>query len=295
MALEGSPPPSTSRRPRRSSSTGPLMRKRVRWADEEPPPRLLPPPPPPMMSCLVLAVLVINGAFLLLAVLSKCGLWWSPGPSFTATISTSSSSSSNATSRFFSSSSVLASSTVSLSLPTDTAGHVDHELRADTNHHDDDDDDDYRHPRARVRAWAAAANRQRRQTSPGPLTPASPTSSLASSPNATAFPPFDPIYAFQVDVPLLGADGRVVGAGTPDGFTGIKTTIEPETRNNNNTTATEAPLCEATLIVHTFGNSYGQPAVQPYTPPACLGDANSVVMNLTVQSQGRQFDRLFIV
>lgn len=93
-----------------------------------------------------------------------------------------------------------------------------------------------------------------------------------------------PIQAFQVDVPLLGQGGMVVGAGTPDGFSGIDTTVK------DNSTA-----CQVTLAVHTFASSYGSPFVGNYTPPDCMGDSNTAVMNLTVQSQGRQYDRLFIL
>ncbi|KAF2101082.1 hypothetical protein NA57DRAFT_65370 [Rhizodiscina lignyota] len=51
--------------------------------------------------------------------------------------------------------------------------------------------------------------------------------------------------------------------------------------------------CEQTLMVHSFGNSYGQPFVGPYNPPSC--DFNRVVMNFTVTSKGRQFDRLALM
>ncbi|KAL4808559.1 peptide N-acetyl-beta-D-glucosaminyl asparaginase amidase A-domain-containing protein [Aspergillus unguis] len=44
------------------------------------------------------------------------------------------------------------------------------------------------------------------------------------------------------------------------------------------------------LLGHVFGNSYGQPFVGYYDPPACKFD--TVRMNLTVTSNGRQFDRL---
>lgn len=93
-----------------------------------------------------------------------------------------------------------------------------------------------------------------------------------------------PIQTFSVDVPLLGPDGKVVGAGTPDGFQGIDTTVD-----------SAAASCQVTLGVNVFANSFGQPFVGDYTPPACLGDSNTVIMNLTVQSKGRQFDRLAIV
>jgi hypothetical protein len=48
--------------------------------------------------------------------------------------------------------------------------------------------------------------------------------------------------------------------------------------------------CQQTLMVHTFGASYGMPFVAQYTPPAC--EYNRVTINFTVSSAGRQFDRL---
>lgn len=95
-----------------------------------------------------------------------------------------------------------------------------------------------------------------------------------------------PLQTFSVDVPLLGLDGTVVGAGTPAGFAGIETSLGG---------VAAVAGCQITLGVNVFVNSFGAPFVGNYTPPACIGDSNSVVMNLTVQSQGRQFDRLAIV
>ncbi|KAI5202595.1 peptide-N4-(N-acetyl-beta-D-glucosaminyl) asparaginase amidase N [Aureobasidium subglaciale] len=47
---------------------------------------------------------------------------------------------------------------------------------------------------------------------------------------------------------------------------------------------------QQTLMVHTFASSYGVPYVSQYTPPNC--DFNNVVIEWTVTSAGRQFDRL---
>ncbi|CAD0115492.1 unnamed protein product [Aureobasidium uvarum] len=47
---------------------------------------------------------------------------------------------------------------------------------------------------------------------------------------------------------------------------------------------------QETLMVHTFASSYGIPYVGQYTPPEC--DFNNVVIEWTVTSAGRQFDRL---
>lgn len=119
-----------------------------------------------------------------------------------------------------------------------------------------------------VRHWIEVTRRQTAPPPPG---------------NASALP----IQTFQVDVPLLGLDGKVVGAGTPDGFSGVGTTV--------NRGAAGAAGCEVTLGVNVFNNSFGMPFVGNYTPPACLGDSNTVVVNLTVKARGRQFDRLAIV
>jgi hypothetical protein len=51
--------------------------------------------------------------------------------------------------------------------------------------------------------------------------------------------------------------------------------------------------CSQVLMVHSFAFSYGMPFVGDYTPPSC--DFNRVVMNFTVTSSGRQFDRLALM
>ncbi|KAG4429063.1 hypothetical protein IFR05_015456 [Cadophora sp. M221] len=53
--------------------------------------------------------------------------------------------------------------------------------------------------------------------------------------------------------------------------------------------------CQITLMEHEFKNSFGKPFVGDFTPPSCMGDSNTVIMNFTVQSRGRQFDRLAIM
>lgn len=87
---------------------------------------------------------------------------------------------------------------------------------------------------------------------------------------------------FEVTPPVLGWDGQVVGAGRPVPFTGVETTVD----------ASSAQECKVTLAVRSFANSFNQPFVGEYTPPDCLGDSNTAVMNLTVETIGRQFDRL---
>jgi hypothetical protein len=87
---------------------------------------------------------------------------------------------------------------------------------------------------------------------------------------------------FEVAPPVLGWDGQVVGAGRPVPLTGVETTVD----------AGSSDECKVTLAVRSFANSFNQPFVGGYTPPDCLGDSNTAVMNLTVETIGRQFDRL---
>lgn len=51
--------------------------------------------------------------------------------------------------------------------------------------------------------------------------------------------------------------------------------------------------CEQTIMVHEFAFSYGIPFVGTYTPPDC--SFNSLTINFTVTSAGRQFDRLALM
>lgn len=48
--------------------------------------------------------------------------------------------------------------------------------------------------------------------------------------------------------------------------------------------------CTVLLMNYSFANSYGAPFVGTYTPPTCSFDR--VILNMTVTSRGRQFDRL---
>ena len=57
--------------------------------------------------------------------------------------------------------------------------------------------------------------------------------------------------------------------------------------------ASERPTCQQVLVDYSFGNSYGQPFVGTYAPPACT--FTRITWNLTVTSAGKQFDRLGIV
>ncbi|KAI6367218.1 hypothetical protein MCOR25_004956 [Pyricularia grisea] len=60
-----------------------------------------------------------------------------------------------------------------------------------------------------------------------------------------------------------------------------------------NSTRAGGASCSARLMEHVFAFSYGKPFVGNYTPPNC--DFNRVVMNFSVVSAGRQFDRLALM
>ncbi|KAJ6175952.1 hypothetical protein N7485_002866 [Penicillium canescens] len=50
---------------------------------------------------------------------------------------------------------------------------------------------------------------------------------------------------------------------------------------------------ELLLMDHIFGASYGSPFVGDYEPPSC--DFDTIQINLTVISRGRQYDRLALM
>ncbi|KAI1816641.1 peptide N-acetyl-beta-D-glucosaminyl asparaginase amidase A-domain-containing protein [Poronia punctata] len=55
----------------------------------------------------------------------------------------------------------------------------------------------------------------------------------------------------------------------------------------------QTPKCHQTLFTHSFSNSYGSPYIGIYTPPPpekCTYD--TTIFNLSIVSQGRQYDRL---
>ncbi|KAL2758667.1 hypothetical protein ACRALDRAFT_1080408 [Sodiomyces alcalophilus JCM 7366] len=90
--------------------------------------------------------------------------------------------------------------------------------------------------------------------------------------------PEAPLECVQVAQPVLGPSGPVLqGTGTSPGA--AETLGEPS--------------CTMLLMEHTFGFSYGKPFVGQYKPPGC--DFDRVIMNLTVSSAGRQFDRLALM
>ncbi|KAH8685586.1 peptide N-acetyl-beta-D-glucosaminyl asparaginase amidase A-domain-containing protein [Tricladium varicosporioides] len=105
--------------------------------------------------------------------------------------------------------------------------------------------------------------------------------------NAVAAPSATPspgvLECFQVHQPVLFPSGVVDTTTTSEGSE--NTTIIAVTET--------ASSCKVLLMEHSFGFSYGIPFVGSYSPPKCK--FNRVVMNFTVTSRGRQFDRLALM
>ncbi|VDB82939.1 unnamed protein product [Peniophora sp. CBMAI 1063] len=60
----------------------------------------------------------------------------------------------------------------------------------------------------------------------------------------------------------------------------------------------DAQQCTVRILERTFGNSFGDPEIVAYTPPTDCGDVGTwagISLNLTVTSNGTQFDRLGIL
>ncbi|KAF2872521.1 peptide N-acetyl-beta-D-glucosaminyl asparaginase amidase A-domain-containing protein [Massariosphaeria phaeospora] len=84
---------------------------------------------------------------------------------------------------------------------------------------------------------------------------------------------------------IPGVNGVVFDGLTPSSGTALK--VSPPVYSP------EQSSCQQTLMVHTFGWSYGKPFVSRYNPPECK--FNRVTFNFTVTSAGRQFDRLALM
>ncbi|KAG6031512.1 hypothetical protein E4U41_007546 [Claviceps citrina] len=99
--------------------------------------------------------------------------------------------------------------------------------------------------------------------------------------------PAEALECLEVTGPVFSSHGLVDGSevlGVPAGGE-----AEEETES-----------CVVTLMEHVFANSYGKPFVANYNPPrasSCplASTFNRVVVNFTVVSEGRQFDRLAIM
>ncbi|ESZ95746.1 putative Peptide-N4-(N-acetyl-beta-glucosaminyl)asparagine amidase A [Sclerotinia borealis F-4128] len=105
--------------------------------------------------------------------------------------------------------------------------------------------------------------------------------SAAPAPSAT--PSLAVLEVFQVYQPVLIPTGVTDETASYDGVE--ETAIIASTN--------DATSCKVVLMEHSFGYSYGIPFVGNYTPPGCK--FNRVVMNFTVTSSGRQFDRLALM
>ncbi|OTB16455.1 hypothetical protein K445DRAFT_291365 [Daldinia sp. EC12] len=84
-----------------------------------------------------------------------------------------------------------------------------------------------------------------------------------------------PLECFQVAQPVLTPNGPSRNGPTP------ADDVSPDNS------------CSVLLMEHVFAFSYGAPFVGDYTPPEC--SFNRVIMNFTVVSEGRQFDRLALM
>ncbi|KAK3402743.1 peptide N-acetyl-beta-D-glucosaminyl asparaginase amidase A-domain-containing protein [Sordaria brevicollis] len=101
--------------------------------------------------------------------------------------------------------------------------------------------------------------------------------SVTTSSAAAAAPERTVLRNFEVAPPVLMPYGPADSDGTtpvPDGYNTQK-------------------ACEVLLMRRDFAFSYGDPYIGQYTPPSCK--FNRVVMNFTVVSEGRQYDRLALM
>ncbi|KAI1136197.1 hypothetical protein F5Y05DRAFT_391926 [Hypoxylon sp. FL0543] len=88
------------------------------------------------------------------------------------------------------------------------------------------------------------------------------------------------LECFQVAQPVLGPNGPI-----------SQSTVDIEAEVSREASSNEP--CSVLLMDHVFGFSYGNPFVGNYTPPDC--PFNRVIMNFTVVSEGRQFDRIALM
>ncbi|KAK4144312.1 peptide N-acetyl-beta-D-glucosaminyl asparaginase amidase A-domain-containing protein [Dichotomopilus funicola] len=96
----------------------------------------------------------------------------------------------------------------------------------------------------------------------------------ATATTSTAAPGRTVLKNFEVAQPVLLPGGPTESDGSTKG-------------------GDEGEVCSVLLMRHDFAFSYGAPFVGDYTPPDC--DFNRAVLNFSVVSQGRQFDRLAIM
>ncbi|KAK3685478.1 peptide N-acetyl-beta-D-glucosaminyl asparaginase amidase A-domain-containing protein [Podospora appendiculata] len=111
---------------------------------------------------------------------------------------------------------------------------------------------------------------QSRSPTDTPADTATPTTATTATAMATV------LENFEVAQPVL----MPYGPADSDGSPGLDGGAPPG-------------LCTVLLMRHDFAWSYGSPFVGNYTPPSCK--FNRVVLNFTVVSYGRQFDRLALM
>ncbi|KAL2131827.1 hypothetical protein VTI74DRAFT_4571 [Chaetomium olivicolor] len=127
--------------------------------------------------------------------------------------------------------------------------------------------------------WVFRAGETRPESTAQAIISRSPTlkvHEVATSSSSAAAPARTVLKTFEVAQPVLMPDGPAES----DGSTRSGNEYRPE-------------LCTVLLMRHDFAWSYGKPFVGNYTPPQCEFDR--VVLNFSVVSQGRQFDRLAIM
>ncbi|KAG5934799.1 hypothetical protein E4U60_003536 [Claviceps pazoutovae] len=105
--------------------------------------------------------------------------------------------------------------------------------------------------------------------------------------------PTEALECLEVTGPVLSSRGLVDGRD----LLGEPARGEAGGRGRGRGRGRERESCVVRLMEHVFANSYGRPFVANYVPPSpssCLlaSTFNRVVVNFTVVSEGRQFDRL---
>ncbi|RDW91440.1 hypothetical protein BP5796_02605 [Coleophoma crateriformis] len=108
-------------------------------------------------------------------------------------------------------------------------------------------------------------------------------SSSTTSSTSVSSAPTGVLEVFQLYQPVFTPNGPTNQTINNDGSSNTTTLNELASTSS----------CQVTLMDFSFGSSFGKPFVGNYTPPSCK--FNRVVMNFTVTSKGRQFDRLALM
>ncbi|KAF8852055.1 hypothetical protein BDZ45DRAFT_750058 [Acephala macrosclerotiorum] len=150
-------------------------------------------------------------------------------------------------------------------------------------------DDGYREPDLKVEGKDEVHDHivrdleYRQDQTPGASDASTTSTTTTSASIAATAAAATPQRVFQVDAPVLGAGGFIF-----DGDNVTSSTL-------GGTDSGSGSECSVTLMEFSFANSFGKPFVGNYTPPACVGNSNTVMMNFSVTSKGTQFDRLAIM